>query len=220
MTGNGMAVGYDRGTTVLQYTFTVNIPIPELLDLLVDNQPKPPLKQSTGALDPKAVGTHKAAPHGAAPPYPAVGGPCAAARDAAGDQQVSPQPKQVPPGRASAAPPAPAAAWVPLAAAPGAGPCVDAGAPPAQLLEEAQPVTWESPISDLQDLHAEYVLKTKFKVFPPHVGTKQMVIITWPQPKLSQSMITGTVAQSWHTALIQVGQAEGEARKLAERRTP
>ena len=170
MTGNGMAVGYDRGTTVLQYTFTVNIPIPELLQLLVDNQPEP-LKQSTGALDPKAVGTHKAAPHGAAPPYPAVGGPCAAARDAAGDQQVSPQPKQVPaaalpPGHASAAPPAPAAAWVPLAAAPGAGPCVDAGAPPAQPLDEAQPVTWESPISDLQRLHAEYVLKAKFKVFP------------------------------------------------------
>ena len=54
----------------------------------------------------------------------------------------------------------------------------------------------------------------------PLVGLMQKVIITWPQQEPSQSMTIEPVARSKRTALSQVGQADGVARRVVERRTP
>ena len=89
------------------------------------------------------------------PPANARDGPCLPAVSAAPVAAALPQ------GLAPAT--TPAAPGVPLPTAPVAGPRGDSVAPPAPAVEATRPVTWHSPISDLQHLHEEYVQKTKWK---------------------------------------------------------
>ena len=150
------------GDPQLTLDFSLAISIPELIDTLTYymgvQQDKSPPTTGAGAVQ-GAPATASSGAHSPAVPVAVAG---VRVRTPGGTQTVPPPPPPPPPPASARDGPCAAALPSDLAPATTAG-HVWHNTPAAPAGEGTQSVTWESPISDLQDLYEQYVLKTQWK---------------------------------------------------------